>query len=63
MSRPAAAAVRDQEALKGEAEQGLMGEYVSYGALGVLQGRILMQSNHDKQDANCHHEQSNISHS
>lgn len=62
-TKPAAAAVRNQEAPKGEAELGLMGDYVSYGTLGGLEGRILMQSNHDKQDANCHHEQSNISHS
>ena len=30
---------------------------------GGLEGGLLMQSNHDKQDANCRHKQSNISHS
>lgn len=55
--------MRDQEALKGEAELGIMGKYVSYGALEELEARIVMQSYCDKQDANCHHKQSHISHS
>lgn len=62
-TEPAAAAVQDQEAPKEDAELRPTGEYVSSGALGGLEGGILMQSNHDKQDANCHHEQSNVSHS
>lgn len=48
----------DQEAPKGEAEPGPMGEHDSQGTLGRLEGGKLMQSNHDKQDANCRHEQS-----
>ncbi len=60
-TEPAAAAVRDQEAPKEEAVLGPMGEYVSEGTVGGLEAGILMQSNHDKQDANCHHKQSNTS--
>lgn len=53
----------DQEAPKGEGELGPDGGYVSAGPLRGVEGGILMQSNHDKQDANCRCELSNISHS
>lgn len=61
--KPGAAAVRDQEAPKGEAELVWVGNVSATVLWEGWRAELLMLINHDKQDANCHHKQSNISHS
>lgn len=54
-TEPPVAVAGDRQALKEECKLAR-----SNSTAGGLEGGLLMQSGRDKQDANCHHEQSNV---